>query len=256
MNLSKGYKQRVGIAQAMLGNPDVIILDEPTVGLDPKQIIEIRTLIKKLGENHTVILSSHILPEVSAICDYVMIIAHGNLVASDTLENLSNYLTGDKAIDMKIKGAEGAIRMALNEIEGILSYDITASNEEGVCDVAIKGDRNMDIRETLWRKFSSLNMPVLNMASEIITLEDVFLRLTKDPDEQETGGFTLNENFVTEIEVEEDEAQYEKNSGSVTYEDESDDDEDEDDDDEPVPQVKKEDKNTKKDKSEYTSLFR
>jgi ABC-2 type transport system ATP-binding protein len=218
-NLSKGYRQRVGIAQAMLGNPDIIILDEPTVGLDPKQIIEIRALIKSLGEQRTVILSSHILPEVSAICDYVMIITKGRLVASDSLENLSNYLTGDKTMDLTVKGGEGKIRMALNEIAGILEYDITPSKEgTGIYDIVIKSDRNADIREAVYFTFCNLRFPILNMVNEIITLEDVFLRLTTDPDETAKDTLQLKENLVVE-EIEE-----EEKSGNDEDEDDDDDD--------------------------------
>ena len=118
-NLSKGYKQRVGLAQALLGYPEIIILDEPTVGLDPKQIIEIRDLIKSLGKNHTVILSSHILSEVSAVCDYVLIIDKGKLVASDSPENLSRLMSGANSLEMTVKGKESEIRKALDLVENI-----------------------------------------------------------------------------------------------------------------------------------------
>lgn len=200
-NLSKGYRQRVGIAQAMLGNPDIIILDEPTVGLDPKQIIEIRSLIKSLGEQRTVILSSHILPEVAAICDYVMIISKGRLVASDTLENLSSYLTGDKTMDLTVRGDEGKIRMALNEIAGIIEYEISPSKEgDGIYDIKIKSGRDSDIREAVYFALCDLRYPILNMVNEIITLEDVFLRLTADPDKEKEDALGLNENLVVEEE--------------------------------------------------------
>lgn len=223
-NLSKGYRQRVGIAQAMLGDPEIIILDEPTVGLDPKQIIEIRALIRSLGERRTVILSSHILPEVSAICDYVMIISKGHLVASDTLENLSNYLTGDKTMDLTIRGEEGKIRMALNEIPGILEYEISPSKEDaGVWQIVIKSDRNADIREAVYFAFCDLRYPILNMVNEIITLEDVFLRLTTDPDEVKQDALQLSENLIVE--------EYEQDSEDDNDDDNEDGDEEEDDDD-------------------------
>ncbi len=121
-NLSKGYKQRVGLAQAVLGYPEIIILDEPTVGLDPKQIIEIRDLIKNLGKKHTVILSSHILSEVSAICDYVMIISHGKLVASDTPENLGNMLIGSNILELTVKGERGIIVSEFGTIPPYTGY--------------------------------------------------------------------------------------------------------------------------------------
>ncbi|MHB1150682.1 MAG: ABC transporter ATP-binding protein [Eubacteriales bacterium] len=231
-NLSKGYRQRVGIAQAMLGDPEIIILDEPTVGLDPKQIIEIRALIKSLGEQRTVILSSHILPEVSAICDYVMIISKGRLVASDTLENLSNYLTGDKTMDLTIRGEEGKIRMALNEIAGILEYEITPSKEgAGIFEIIIKSDRSADIREAVYFAFCDLRYPVLNMVNEIITLEDVFLRLTTDPDEVKEDALQLRENLVVEEFEDDDNEEDDSEDREETDEEEEDDDEDDDTDD-------------------------
>ena len=129
-NLSKGYKQRVGLAQAVLGFPEVIILDEPTVGLDPKQIIEIRELIKELSKNHTIVLSSHILAEVQAVCDYVMIIAHGKLVASDTPENLERLLNGSETIELTAKAEETRVREILSKIEEIETVDY---KEQHIC---------------------------------------------------------------------------------------------------------------------------
>ena len=187
-NLSKGYRQRVGIAQAMLGNPEIIILDEPTVGLDPKQIIEIRDLIRRLGEKHTVILSSHILSEVSTVCDYVLIIAHGELVASDTLENLSVNYTGRSTMMLQIKAPEGKVRMILNDIPEIMEYEVLPEHElseEGATEVKIVLDRTSDIREKLFFAFAAEKLPILSMVTENLSLEDVFLRLTKDPDPQE-----------------------------------------------------------------------
>ena len=125
-NLSKGYRQRVGLAQALLGYPEIIILDEPTVGLDPKQIIEIRDLIKSLGNKHTVILSSHILSEVSAVCDHVLIIDKGKLVASDTPENLSKVMAGANSLELTVKGKEEGIRKALDMVEILKSLSTTS----------------------------------------------------------------------------------------------------------------------------------
>ena len=119
-NLSKGYCQRVGLAQAILGNPEVVILDEPTVGLDPKQIIEIRDLIRKLGEKHTVILSSHILSEVSAVCDHILIISHGKLVASDSPEGLQKRMGGSRELELAVKGGEEAVIDTLEEVPGVV----------------------------------------------------------------------------------------------------------------------------------------
>ena len=183
-NLSKGYKQRVGIAQAMIGHPEVIILDEPTVGLDPKQIIEIRQLIHSLGQKCTVILSSHILSEISAICDHVIIISHGNMVANDTVENLSSHYTGKSTMLLTIKGADGRIRMELNDIAEILDYEIeSVTDTADVFDVKITIDRQSDIRELLFNTFAKIGCPILSMITESLSLEDVFLQLTKEPDE-------------------------------------------------------------------------
>ncbi len=260
-NLSKGYRQRVGIAQAMIGDPDVIILDEPTVGLDPKQIIEIRSLIKSLGEEHTVILSSHILSEVAAVCDYVMIIARGNLVASDTLENLSNYLTGDKNMYLLIRGEEGKIRMALDEIYGILEYEVAPSkNESGAYDIKIKSKRDMDIREAVYFAIHKLNYPILNMINETITLEDVFLRLTADPDKTDPNSLDLNDNIKFEY-VEESDEDKDIDEDDETETDYSDDDYDDEDDDDDSEEMKKQNKakNKTKDKKGgdgYTPIFK
>ena len=183
-NLSKGYKQRVGIAQAMIGHPEVIILDEPTVGLDPKQIIEIRQLIHSLGQKCTVILSSHILSEISAICDHVIIISHGNMVANDTVENLSSHYTGKSTMLLTIKGTDGRIRMELNDIAEILDYEIEpVTDTTDVFDVKITIDRQSDIRELLFNTFAKIGCPILSMITESLSLEDVFLQLTKEPDE-------------------------------------------------------------------------
>jgi len=183
-NLSKGYKQRVGIAQAMLGHPEVIILDEPTVGLDPKQIIEIRQLIHSLGQKCTVILSSHILSEISAICDHVIIISHGNMVANDTVENLSTHYTGKSTMLLTVKGADGKIRMELNDIAEILDYEIEPfTDTTDVFELKITIDRESDIRELLFNTFAKIGCPILSMITESLSLEDVFLQLTKEPDE-------------------------------------------------------------------------
>ena len=146
-NLSKGYKQRVGLAQAILGYPEIIILDEPTVGLDPKQIIEIRELIKKLSEKHTVILSSHILSEVSAVCDYVMIINHGKLVASDTTENLSKMTLGSNTLELTIKGTKEEVNKLVSPLEMIRELEWMQSEEEDCVNLKITTEERTDIRE-------------------------------------------------------------------------------------------------------------
>ena len=202
-NLSKGYKQRVGLAQAILGYPDIIILDEPTVGLDPKQIIEIRDLIKKLSEKHTIILSSHILSEVSAVCDYVMIINHGKLVASDTTENLEKMTLGSNTLEMTVKGTREQAEKLLETVEEIQSLDWQEDTQKenaqkaekkdqdiddnsGTVSFTIKTEESVDIREKLFYMMAENRMPILKMQSTKVSLEDVFLELTENGSEENT----------------------------------------------------------------------
>ena len=189
-NLSKGYRQRVGIAQAVLGYPEVIILDEPTVGLDPKQINEIRELIKGLKKKHTVILSSHILSEVSAVCDYVLIISHGKLVASDTPENLGKLAAGSNNLNLLVKGQKDTIRAALEGVEGVIEVTVkkdTKSTEEGVYSATVGTEENTDVREKVFYSMVNVDCPILEMQSKKVSLEEIFLELTesekKDNDE-------------------------------------------------------------------------
>ena len=178
-NLSKGYRQRVGLAQAVLGYPPIIILDEPTVGLDPKQIIEIRDLIKSLGKKHTVILSSHILSEVSAVCDYVMIIAKGQLVASDTPENLSKLMLGSNTVTCTVHGTRKQLVPALNVLDAKeIQYENTPNEEQ--IKVKITTEKDKDIREELFYALAKANCPILELTSSSMSLEDVFLELTDD----------------------------------------------------------------------------
>ncbi len=185
-NLSKGYKQRVGLAQALLGYPEIIILDEPTVGLDPKQIIEIRDLIKSLGKKHTVILSSHILSEVSAVCDYVLIIDHGKLVASDSPENLSKVMSGTNSLELTIKGEQQEIRNALALVENIEDLIYHDSIVEGACDFSVKIRGNQDVRENIFFALAEAKCPILKMQPSNMSLEEVFLKLT-DSNYEEGG---------------------------------------------------------------------
>lgn len=187
-HLSKGYKQRVGIAQALLGDPEIIILDEPTVGLDPKQIIEIRDLIQDLGRDHTVILSSHILSEVQAVCNVVLIIAHGRLVASDTPENLANLLAGSSTLELTIRAEEEAIRESLSTVEGITNLTVVpAADEPDALDVTIQADGDEDLREPVFFALCDSRLPVLSMHRVKISLEDVFLELTADAPPEESA---------------------------------------------------------------------
>lgn len=179
-NLSKGYRQRVGLAQALLGYPEIIILDEPTVGLDPKQIIEIRDLIKSLGNKHTVILSSHILSEVSAVCDHVLIIDKGKLVASDTPENLSKVMAEANSLELTVKGKEEVIRKALDMVENIEELVCHQSMIKDACDFTVKIAGNQDMRENIFFALAEVKCPILKMQSSNMSLEEVFLKLTDD----------------------------------------------------------------------------
>ena len=179
-NLSKGYRQRVGLAQALLGYPEIIILDEPTVGLDPKQIIEIRDLIKSLGRKHTVILSSHILSEVSAVCDQVLIIDKGRLVAGDTPENLGKIMSGTNSLELTVKGQESEIRKALDMVENIQEVIYHDSLVKDACDFTIKLSGDIDMRENIFFALAEVKCPILKMQSSNMSLEEVFLKLTDD----------------------------------------------------------------------------
>lgn len=181
-NLSKGYKQRVGIAQALIGSPAIIILDEPTVGLDPLQIIEIRDLIKELGKDHTVILSSHILSEVSAVCDEILIISHGKLVACDTPENLSKMSEGHRELQVLVKGDKNIVAGAVSSIEEITNCEYSET-EEGV-KLDITTAENADIREKLFYILAGNRLPILEMKSVTASLEEVFIDLTSKEAEE------------------------------------------------------------------------
>ena len=177
-NLSKGYRQRVGLAQAILGYPEVIILDEPTVGLDPKQIIEIRELIRKLAKKHTVILSSHILAEVREVCDYIMIISGGKLVASDTTENLENMMSGKGQIEVEAKASRDEMDHIIRRTGKIkeVKYRTSAS---GITTAQIIAKGGEDIREELFLAFSHADVPMLTLNQSKTTLEEIFLELTQ-----------------------------------------------------------------------------
>ena len=184
-NLSKGYRQRVGLAQAVLGFPPVIILDEPTVGLDPKQIIEIRDTIRRLGQNHTVILSSHILSEVSAVCDHIMIIDKGRLIASDTPENLERQMAGTAGMELLVKGTKEQILEILEAIPQAADVLVQESGEEGINRAAFRisteaegKEEEEDIRETIFFSFADKRLPILSMHTTKASLEEVFLELT------------------------------------------------------------------------------
>ncbi len=177
-NLSKGYKQRVGIAQALIGNPPVLILDEPTVGLDPKQIIEIRTLIKNLGRNHTVILSSHILPEVQAVCERIIVINNGRVVADGATDTLAHDLSQDHRLIMRAEGPEREILHALEAMERVVDVYSLGEKEEGAYDFSVESAPDVDIRRDLFALMARNGWPILALKNTDLTLEDLFLQLT------------------------------------------------------------------------------
>lgn len=195
-NLSKGYRQRVGIAQALLGNPEVLILDEPTVGLDPKQIIEIRNLIRSFGEKHTVILSSHILSEIQAVCDRVIVIDKGKLVADDTASNLSKKMSSNYHLTILVEGDDDTITQILNDIKGMKDVQPLGLKEEGIYEYQVESTGEIDIRREIFYTLSSNNLPLLGMHSSELTLEQIFLHLTNTNDDlkNETNSNDISKN--------------------------------------------------------------
>jgi ABC-2 type transport system ATP-binding protein len=177
-NLSKGYKQRVGLAQAMLGDPEILILDEPTAGLDPKQILEIRDLITSLGKDHTIILSSHILPEVSAVCKRVLIINQGIIVADDTPDNLAKRLLGGSHILLRLDAGQEAVRAALEKNPAIRGLEFRESQEAETVELIAEAAQETDIRRDIFRALSGADIPILMMRSLDMSLEEIFLNLT------------------------------------------------------------------------------
>lgn len=177
-NLSKGYKQRVGLAEALVGNPPVLILDEPTVGLDPTQIIEIRHLIKGLGKEHTIILSSHILPEVADVCERVIIIDHGRIVAQDSLAALQQGLGETAKLTVRIAGPEAATARTLRAIEGVINVDNLGVRESNSYDFLITANKEIDVRRAIFNIMGKSGTPILLMRYLDYTLEDIFLQLT------------------------------------------------------------------------------
>ena len=178
--LSKGYKQRVGLAQAILGYPEVIILDEPTVGLDPKQITEIRELISNLSKEHTVILSSHIMQEVSAVCDSVMIINKGKLILRDKADKLSNHFAATGAINISVKGDKNIILNVLNDIDQVNNVEEKEHFVKGVYNLTVHCDDDVDIREDVFNAMARAKTPILEMQSVKMSLEDIFLKVTEE----------------------------------------------------------------------------
>lgn len=179
-NLSKGYKQRVGIAQTLIGNPDIIIFDEPTVGLDPKQIIEIRTLIKRLGEDHTVLISSHILSEIGAVCDHVVIINKGHLVVSDSTENLEKLFKGQDILCLSVQGELEKIQNILREFPALSIADMKEAEEAETYRFQLKVQDQADYRKQLFFRFAEAGIPLLEISRAGMSLEDIFLEITEE----------------------------------------------------------------------------
>lgn len=178
--LSRGYKQRVGIAQAIVHNPDVVILDEPTVGLDPKQIIEVRKLIKGLAGEHTIILSTHILPEASQTCDRVVIINRGRIAAVDTPENLTTQLKGSERVQMEVRGKEETLREAVEEVEGVTKIEVDAIENSDHLKAIVESESGTDLRGKLAAAVIGKGLELYELKAVSLSLEDIFLQLTTE----------------------------------------------------------------------------
>lgn len=177
-NLSKGYKQRVGFAQALVGNPPVLILDEPTVGLDPRQIIEMRSIIKSLGKKHTVIFSSHVLSEVSAICDRIVVISNGQLTADAKTDELANITEAAKKLSLIVDGNYATVLSVLGDVDGVLKVRRTGQDAEGVYEYSVDYKKDVDIRRSVFRALAKADCPILEMKDAGMSLEESFLQLT------------------------------------------------------------------------------
>lgn len=178
--LSRGYKQRVGLAQALVHDPDVIILDEPTVGLDPKQIIEVRHLIKGLAGNHTIILSTHILPEVSMTCDRVVIINKGKIAAVDTPENLTVQLKGGERVHLEVRGEEDSVRELLEQIAGVRAVTIEPLGDSGKLSITVENESGHDLRSTIAARIVGQGYELYELRAVSLSLEEIFLQLTTE----------------------------------------------------------------------------
>jgi len=193
-NLSKGYRQRVGLAQALINNPPVLILDEPTVGLDPSQIIEIRTLIKKLGKRHTVILSSHILPEIQAVCDRIIIINKGVVAADGTADEIASKITNEHKMTLRIEGPthtisdKNAIVDAIRALNGIKYVRADMEREKGIYDFDVETDGKTDVRRDINALCKEKGWNILMLQLSDLTLEDIFLKITMGEQAAETSG--------------------------------------------------------------------
>jgi len=192
-HLSKGYKQRVGLAGAMIGDPEILILDEPTVGLDPKQILEIRNLIRELSKEHTILLSSHIMQEVSAVCNQIMIINQGKLILSDVPENIPGHIAQTNDLTFKAKGNKDLIQSIIEKIEHVTYSKVLGTGETEVYQVELSSLVEFDLREEIFFAFAGAKCPILEMNLKVPTLEEVFLRLTGEGTRQYGGKMTRDE---------------------------------------------------------------
>lgn len=181
-NLSKGYRQRVGLAQALIGNPPVIILDEPSVGLDPKQIIEMRNLIRGLGKKHTVILSSHVLSEIQAVCDRIVVINNGQLVADESTQEITSTVKGIKRLQLHIFGSDAYIMPALRSVEGVTRARKISVTPDGSGEYVAEYNDNNDIRKGVFNAMAKINCPIVMMRNAEMSLEDAFLKITNGED--------------------------------------------------------------------------
>ena len=177
-NLSKGYKQRVGFAQALIGNPPVLILDEPTVGLDPRQIAEMRDTIKSLGKKHTVIFSSHVLSEVANICDRIVVISDGSIVADAKTEELSSITSDVKKLSLTVEGSSSAVLSAVGDIEGVTKIRRNEQIDDNVFEYIVEFRRETDVRRNIFRAMTKINAPILEMKDAGLSLEESFMKLT------------------------------------------------------------------------------
>lgn len=180
-NLSRGYRQRVGIAQALVGNPKVIILDEPTIGLDPKQIVEVRNLIRTLGRDHTIILSTHILSEVQAVCDRLIIVNKGRIVADKPTQEITDTVIGNRRIEAKICGPSKDVLSAIRSMNGVVKAEILSEQELDSTSFIIESEAGLDIRKPLFNMLASRNWPLMGLNAMGMNLEDIFISLTVDP---------------------------------------------------------------------------
>ena len=181
-NLSKGYRQRVGIAQALIGNPKIIIFDEPTVGLDPKQIIEIRNLIKTLGKNHTVILSTHILPEVQAVCDRIIIINKGRIVANEKTGEIANIVEGGRRLNIKVCGPQKDVLSAIRSVQGVSYAEVLGNHDLDSTSFLVESEPGIDVRKAIFNLLSSKGWAIIGIEAMGVNLEDIFISVVDAPE--------------------------------------------------------------------------